>query len=102
MVGLGRCACHEATFRVIPRLIPRSATRVGNLGTVSVVMAHCARRHAPSVAVRPGLQVLAARGQERHPCIADGGGGAVWWASACALAPWPGALGAETITRSAP
>ena len=54
MAGLGRRACHEATFRAIPRWIPRSATRVGNLCTVSVVMARCARRHAPSVAVRQG------------------------------------------------
>ena len=46
MVGLGRRACHEATFRALPRGIPRSATRVGTLCTVSVVLARCARRHA--------------------------------------------------------
>src|SRR5262252_3984792 len=102
MAGLGRRACHEATFRAIPRWIPRSATRVGNLCMVSVVLARCARRHTPSVAVRQGVRVLAKRGQERHPCIADGGGGAVWWASTCSREPWPGALGTETIMRSAP
>ena len=59
MVGLGRRACHEATFRALPRGIPHAATRVGNRCTVSVVLARCTRRHAPSVALRQGVRVLA-------------------------------------------
>src|SRR5215831_8414202 len=48
MMGLGRRACHEATFRALPRWIPRSATRGGNRCTVAVVIACCARHHARS------------------------------------------------------